>query len=47
MESAGHPSGMAGRDRGAVLVVILFALMAWRLMRMVSRRRLAELDDDE
>ncbi|NIE54556.1 cellulose biosynthesis cyclic di-GMP-binding regulatory protein BcsB [Pantoea sp. Ap-870] len=31
----------------AVLVVILFALMAWRLMRMVSRRRLAELDDDE
>ncbi|MRT24555.1 cellulose biosynthesis cyclic di-GMP-binding regulatory protein BcsB [Enterobacteriaceae bacterium RIT697] len=31
----------------AVVVVILFALMAWRLMRMVSRRRLAELDDDE
>ncbi|WP_343553946.1 cellulose biosynthesis cyclic di-GMP-binding regulatory protein BcsB [Pantoea sp.] len=31
----------------ATLVVILFALMAWRLMRMVSRRRLAELDDDE
>ncbi|MBK0096853.1 cellulose biosynthesis cyclic di-GMP-binding regulatory protein BcsB [Erwinia sp. S63] len=31
----------------AVVVVILFALMAWRLMRMVSRRRLAELEDDE
>lgn len=31
----------------AVVVVVLFALMAWRLMRMVSRRRLAELDDDE
>ncbi len=31
----------------AVVVVILFALMAWRLMRIVSRRRLAELDDDE
>ena len=31
----------------AVVVVVLFALMAWHLMRMVSRRRLAELDDDE
>ncbi|MXP53326.1 cellulose biosynthesis cyclic di-GMP-binding regulatory protein BcsB [Pantoea sp. Seng] len=31
----------------AVVVVILFALMAWRLMRMVSRRRLAELENDE
>lgn len=31
----------------AVIVVVLFALMAWRLMRMVSRRRLAELEDDE
>lgn len=31
----------------AVVVVVLFALMAWRLMRMVSRRRLAELDNDE
>jgi hypothetical protein len=31
----------------AVVVVMLFALMAWRLMRMVSRRRLAELEDDE
>jgi hypothetical protein len=31
----------------AVVVVMLFALMAWRLMRMVSRRRLADLDDDE
>lgn len=31
----------------AVVVVLLFALMAWRLMRMVSRRRLAEDEDDE
>lgn len=31
----------------AVIVVVLFALMAWRLMRMVSRRRLSELEDDE
>jgi cellulose synthase operon protein B len=31
----------------AVVVVILFALMAWRLMRMLTRRRLAELEDDE
>ncbi|MDF7649301.1 cellulose biosynthesis cyclic di-GMP-binding regulatory protein BcsB [Pantoea sp. Acro-805] len=31
----------------AAIVVVLFALMAWRLMRMVSRRRLAELEDDE
>ncbi len=31
----------------AAVVVVLFALMAWRLMRLVSRRRLAELEDDE
>lgn len=31
----------------ATLVVLLFALMTWRLMRMVSRRRLAEDEDDE
>ncbi|QGY27497.1 cellulose biosynthesis cyclic di-GMP-binding regulatory protein BcsB [Pantoea cypripedii] len=31
----------------ATLVVLLFALMAWRLMRMVSRRRLAEDEYDE
>ena len=31
----------------AVIVVVLFALMTWRVMRMVSRRRLAELEDDE
>lgn len=31
----------------AVAVVILFALMTWRLMRIVTRRRLAGQDDDE
>ena len=31
----------------AMVVVVLFALMAWRVMRLVSRRRLAELEDDE
>jgi len=31
----------------AVAVVILFALLVWRLMRMVTRRRLGEQDDDE
>lgn len=40
---ATHPFWLASC---AVIVVVLFALMAWRLMRMVSRRRLAE-DDDE
>jgi hypothetical protein len=31
----------------ATLVVILFALLVWRLMRRVSRHRLGDEDDEE
>ncbi|MCZ4059651.1 cellulose biosynthesis cyclic di-GMP-binding regulatory protein BcsB [Pantoea sp. LMR881] len=40
---ATHPFWLA---TCALIVVLLFALMVWRLMRMVSRRRLAEYDDE-
>jgi hypothetical protein len=40
---ATHPFWLASC---AVIVVVLFALMVWRLMRMVSRHRLAEDHDD-
>lgn len=41
---ATHPGLMA---LFAVIVVVLFALMVWRLMRMVTRRRLGDDDHDE
>lgn len=43
-QMATHPVWLA---LCAVAVVLLFALMVWRLMRMVTRRRLSGLDDDE
>lgn len=41
---ATHPGWLA---LFAVMVVILFALMVWRLMRLVTRRRLGDDDHDD
>lgn len=41
---ASHPGWLA---LFSVIVVILFALMLWRLMRLVTRRRLGEDDHDD